>query len=219
MKKNDIKAGVLYGFAEGTSDYTTAQPVIVLDAKGLWTWYRGTRSDKTEYRVSSNTRYQAASGGWSSYWGPHGYLVLSGTNWQDADKQAAHLDQMRTLAEEFSKTPGNPDAVHELAAKLRKVEHISLRIVNNRWITGDYEEAKNAETVREERRQAERKAERDRSAAQAEFLAELTEIMSTKLERKVFLQTDHNYGGALRVSISFDALADYFGIKSPTDRL
>lgn len=219
MKKNDIKAGVLYGFAEGTSEYTTARPVIVLDAKGLWTWHRVSRSDTTTYKVSQSTRYQAPGGGWSSYWGPHGYLVLSGTNWQDADKQAAHLDQMRTLAEEFSKTPGNPDAVHELAAKLRKVEYISLRIVNNRWITGDYEEAKNAETVRKERRQAERKAERDRSAAQAEFLAELAEIMSTKLERKVFVYTDYNHGGTTRASVSFQDLADYFGIKSPTDRL
>lgn len=219
MKKNDIKAGVLYGFAEGTSEYTTARPVIVLDAKGLWTWHRVSRSDTTTYKVSQSTRYQAPSGGWSSYWGPHGYLVLSGTNWQDADKQAAHLDQMRTLAEEFSKTAGNPDAVHELAAKLRKMEHISLRIVNNRWITGAYEEAKNVESIREERRQAERKAERDRAAAQAEFIAELSEIMSTKLERKVSVLTDYNYGGNTRASISFEALADYFGIKSPTDRL
>lgn len=219
MKKNDIKAGALYGFAEGTSDYTTAKPLIVLDAKGLWTWHRSSRSDTTTYKVSSSTRYQAPSGGWSSYWGPHGYLSLSGTNWQEADKQAAHLDQMRTLAEEFAQTAGNPDAVHELAAKVHKVKDIYLKIVNNRWITGDYEEAKNVEKVREERRQAERKAERDRSAAQAEFIAELSEIMSTKLERKVSVLTDYNYGGATRASVSFQDLADYFGIKSPTDRL
>ncbi len=126
---------------------------------------------------------------------------------------------MRTLAEEFAQTAGNTDAVHELAAKLRKMENISLKIVNNRWITGAYEEAKNVESIREERRQAERKAERDRAAAQAEFIAELSEIMSTKLERKVSVLTDYNYGGNTRASISFEALADYFGIKSPNERL
>ena len=218
MQKKDIKAGVLYGYARGTSDYRTAIPLIVLDVTGLWTWHRTTRSSEATWKPSTYKKYTTGSGGWSSYSGPHGYLVLHGVVHLDAEKQAQHLAEMKALAVEFAATDKGPDAVNELAAKVRKAENISLEAVNNRWITGDYVEAKNEEKERREARNAEWKAERDRAAAEREFINEVAELMEAKLERKVHVVSDRSWGLS-RASIPMEDLAAFLGIKPPKDRL
>jgi len=218
MKKQDIKAGVVYGYEKGTSEYRNATPVIVLDAKGLWTWSRPTRLGNLEYKVSNEKKYTAAYGGWSSYSGPHGYLVLTGVNRADKAEQEAHLAELETLYEEFSQTAGNPEAVNALAAKVKDNPFVHLEIVNNRWISGDYTEAKNAEDERRKAREAQYKAERDRSAAEREFMDELAQILGDKLERPVHVTADRGWGDA-RASVKLSDLAEYFGIKSVTDRL
>ncbi len=218
MKKQDIKAGVVYGFAQGTSDYRTAHPLIVLDAKGLWTWYRPSNRENRQWKVSSEKRFTSGSGGWSSYHGDHGYLVLHGSRYADEERQAQNLAELKELYAEFAQTAGNPDAVEELAAKVKNMDGIYLDVVNNRWITGDYVETKNEEAEREAARQAQRKAERDRSAAEHALLAEVAEAMSDKLERSVSVHTDRGWGST-RASINLEDLAGYFGLKTVQDRL
>lgn len=218
MKKNDIKAGVVYGFAQGTSDYRTAQPVIVLDATGLWTWYRPSGRENRQWKVSANKRFTQGTGGWSSYHGDHGYLVIQGQRYQDEDRNAQIIDKMKELYAEFAQTAGNPDAVNELDAKVRPMDGIYLDAVNNRWIAGEYLETKNEEVAREAARQAERKAERDRSAAEHALLAEVAEAMSDKLERSVSVYTDRSWSFT-RASINLEDLAAYFGLKTVQDRL
>lgn len=218
MKKNEVKAGIVYGYEKGTSEYRNATPVIVLDAKGLWTWHRHTRSATQEYKVSNENRYTAAYGGWSSYSGPHGYLVLTGVNHGAGPERDEHLAELETLYEEFSQTAGNPEAVNALAAKVKDMHFIRLEIVNNRWISGDYTEAKNAENERRKAREAEYKAERDRSAAERALMDELAEILAAKLERPVHVTSDRGYGEA-RASVRLSDLAEYFGVKSVKDRL
>lgn len=218
MQKAKIKAGVLYGYSEGTSEYRTAAPAIVLDAKGLWTWHRPNRSDNQNYKPSNATRYTTAIGGWSSYSGPHGYLILKGSNYRDQEKHVQHLAELKALYAEFAATAGNPDAVNELAAKVRQTEGVTLLVANNRWITGDYLEAKNEEDEREAARQAKSKAERERAAAETAFMAEASEIISAKLERTVNLTRDYSWDGK-RASLTFNDLAAFLGIKTPTERL
>lgn len=218
MKKNDIKAGIVYGYAQGTSEYRSAYPLIVLDAKGLWTWTRSTRRDPYTYKVSNEKRYSAAYGGWASYIGPHGYLVLTGVNRADKVEQKAHLAELVALYEEFAQTAGNPDAVNALAAKVRGMDHIRLEIVNNRWITGNYQELKNEEEERRKAREAERKAERDRAAAEREIMNELAQILADKLERPVNVTSDRSWGET-RASLCLSDVAEYFGLKSVKDRL
>jgi hypothetical protein len=218
MKKNDVKAGIVYGYEKGTSEYRNATPMIVLDAKGLWTWHRHTRSATQEYKVSNEKRYTAAYGGWSSYSGPHGYLVLVGVNHGAGPERDAHLAELETLYEEFSQTAGNPEAVNALAAKVKDMPFVHMEIVNNRWISGDYVEAKNAEDERRKAREAQYKAERDRSAAERALMDELAEILAAKLERPVHVTSDRGYYDA-RASVKLSDLAEYFGIKSVTDRL
>lgn len=218
MKKNEVQAGVIYGYAQGTSEYRHANPVIVLDAKGLWTWHRPTRDSAQKYKVSNEKRYTAAIGGWSSYSGPSGYLVLTGRNHQDPEVQDAHLAELKALYTEFSATAGNPDAVNELAEKLRGHNHIRMEIVNNRWISGDYVEAKNEEAEREAARTAKYKAERDRSAAEAALLSEVAEAMGVKLEKEVSIHSDRAWGYT-RGSIKLEDLAAFFGLKTVQERL
>lgn len=218
MQKAQIRAGVLYGYASGTSDYRHASPVIVLDAKSLWTWGRSSRNTTTEFKVSNEKRYTAPVGGWSSYYGCHGYLVLTGTNWGHADKMDEHLAQMKELYQEFAATAGNPDAVNAFAAKVRKLDGFGVDVVNNRWITGGYEEAKNEEAKREAARQAKHKAERDRSAAEHALLAEVAEAIGAKLEKEVSVHADRGWGYT-RASVKLEDLAAFFGLKTVQERL
>lgn len=218
MKKTDIKAGVLYGYATGTSEYQSAKPVVVLDAKGLWTWKRANRNSTREYKVSNEKRYTAAYNGWSGYSGPDGYLVLTGGNFVSETEHAQHLAELTALYKEFAATAGNPDAVNALAAKVEEMDHIHLEVVNNRWIVGDYMEAKNAEDERQEARKAKYKAERDRAAAERALMDELAQILAAKLERPVHVTADRGWGD-VRASMKLSDLAEYFGIKSVKDRL
>lgn len=218
MKKTDIKAGVLYGYATGTSEFRNAQPVIVLDADILWTWKRYTRNSQAEYKVSGETKYTAAYNSWSSNSGPHGYLVLTGTNFVSETEHAQHLAELTALYKEFAATAGNPDAVNALAAKVKEMDHIRLEVMNNRWIVGDYTEAKNAEDERQEARKAKYKAERDRAAAERALMDELAQILAAKLERPVHVTADRGWGD-VRASMKLSDLAEYFGIKSVKDRL
>lgn len=217
MKKSDIKAGVVYGYAQGTSEWRSAAPVIVLDTR-LWTWSRPNRGEGQQYKVSNEKKYAAAYNGWSSYSGPHGYLVLHGTNRADTVEQAEHLAEMKVLYTEFAATAGDPDAVNALAAKVKDTKHVTLRVVNNRWISGDYAGVKHEEDERAKARQAERKAERDRAAAEVALLSEVAEVMSDKLEQSVSIYTDRTWGTS-RGSINLDDLAAYFGVKPVRDRL
>lgn len=218
MQKKDIKAGVLYGYAKGTSDYRNASPMIVLDAKSLWTWHRSHSQGNRQWGVSSEKRYTSGSSGWSSWQGPHGYLVLDGCNYSDPEEAADHLATLARLYGEFAATAGDSDAVNALAAKVKDIRGITLDVVNNRWITGDYVEVKNEELEREKARRAKHKAERDRSAAETDLLAEVAEALSSKLERSVSVHTDRSWGYN-RASINLEDLAAYFGIKSVQDRL
>lgn len=217
MKKQDIQAGVVYGFAQGTSEYRNAHPTIVLDAKGLWTWYRGSGQSR-QWKVSGEKRFTSGSGGWSSWHGPHGYLVLHGNRYSDEKRQAQNLAKLRALYEEFARSAGNPDAVKALASKVMETDGISLDVVNNRWITGDYVETKNEEAEREASRQAQHKAERDRSAAEHALLAEVAEAIGTKLETEVFVHGERSWGYT-RASIKLDDLAAFFGLKTVRERL
>lgn len=218
MKKQDIKAGVIYGFAQGTSDYRTASPVIVLDADTLWTWYRSPGSKNTQWKVSSEKRFTSGSGGWSAYYGDHGYLVLRGRQYSNEADNVQMMAKLKNLYAEFAQTAGNPDAVNELAAKVLDMDEIYLEAVNNRWIAGDYLEIKNEEAEREATRQALGKAERDRSAAEHALLAEVAEAMSDKLEQSVSVHMDRSWGRT-RASINLEDLAAYFGLKTVNDRL
>lgn len=218
MQKAQIKAGVLYGYVEGTSEYRTAAAAIVLDVKGLWTWDRPNRGANYNYQPSRETRYTTASGGWSAYSGPHGYLILKGSNYRDQEKQVQHLAELKALYAEFAATARSSYDVNELAAKVRQTEGVTLLIANNRWITGDYLETKNEEDEREAARQAKHKAERERAAAETAFMAEASEIISAKLERTVNLTRDYSYDGK-RASLTFNDLAAFLGIKTPTERL
>jgi hypothetical protein len=218
MKKADVKAGVVYGYAQGTSEYRNAEPVIVLDAKGLWTWRRPSRSGEVEYKVSNEKRYTAPLGGWSSYSGAHGFLVLKGTNWGQGHEMDEHLAKMKELFTEFAATAGNPDAVNAFAAKVRGLDGFGITVVNNRWISGDYVEAKNAEDMRRETRTAQYKAERDRAAAERATRDEIAELIAAKLEKTVTVTADNGWGDA-RASVRLDDLAEFFGIKAPKDRL
>ena len=218
MKKQDLKAGVVYGYATGTSDYRTASPVIVLDAKTLWTWYRPSGREKVQWRVSHNKRYTTGTGGWSSYYGDHGYLVLEGSRYRDEERNAQSVATLKELYAEFAQTAGNPEAVEVLAAKIRELDGITMDVVNNRWIIGDYEEAKNEEAERAAARQATSLAERDRAAAEHALLAEVADAMSAKLERDVSVYTDRAWGNT-RASINMEDLAQYFGLKTISERL
>lgn len=218
MKKQDIKAGVVYGFAQGTSDYRSAHPLIVLDAKGLWTWYRSSNRENRQWKVSSEKRFTSGSGGWSSYHGDHGYLVLHGSRYTDEERQAQNLAKLKELYADFAQTAGNPDAVKELAAKVKNMDGIYLDVVNNRWITGDYVETKNEEAEREAARQAQRKAERDRSAAEHALLSEVAEAIGAKLETEVSVHADRGWGYT-RASIKLEDLAAFFGLKTVQERL
>lgn len=218
MKKTEVKAGVVYGYAQGTSEYRNAEPVIVLDAKGFWTWRRPNRNGEVEYRVSNEKRYTAPLGGWSSYSGAHGFLVLKGTNWGQGQEMDEHLAKMKELYAEFAATAGNPEAVNAFAAKVKKLDSFALTVVNNRWISGDYVEAKNEEIQRREARTAQYKAERDRAAAERETMDEIASIISAKLEKPVHVTADRGWGEP-RGSITLNDLAAYFGVKAPKDRL
>lgn len=218
MKKQDIQAGVVYGFAQSTSEYRKVSPVIVLDADTLWTWHRSSHRANRQWKVSSSKRYTQGSGGWSSYWGDHGYLVLEGSRHVDEERQAQNLAEMKRLYDEFAQTAGNPDAVAELAEKVKKTEGITMDVVNNRWIFGDYVEAQNEEDEREAARKAKSQAERDRSAAEHALVSEVAEALSTRLERSVSVSTDRSWGYT-RASIKLEDLAEYFGLKSVQERL
>lgn len=218
MQKGHIKAGVIYGYAKGTSDYRTASPMIVLDAKSLWTWTRINRNGNRTWKISNEKRFTTGTGGWSSYHGDHGYLVLQGSRYHNEEEHAQNLATLKDLYAEFSRTAGNPDAVEVLAAKVRNVEGIYLEVVNNRWITGDYLETKNEEAEREAARQAKYKAERDRSAAEAALLSEVAEAMGVKLEKEVSVHSDRSWGYT-RGSIKLEDLAAFFGLKTVRERL
>lgn len=216
MKKADLKAGVMLGFANSTSDYRTARPVILLDAKTLWTWVR--RDNKYIYQASPATRYESSAGSWSTYYGDHGYLTLMGSS--RATPMDAQLAQMNELYKEFAATAGDADAVNGFVEKIRNLEDSGIRIdvVNNRWISGPYEEAKTAEAERDRVREVKRKAEIDRANVERDFLAEIAEKFSDRLEHSVSIRMDRDWGEH-RASISFADLAEFFGLKGPKDRL
>lgn len=218
MLKKDLKAGVLYGYAVGTSDYRSAKPIILLDVKGLWFWGRRGRGEHRIWKVSNEKRYTAPLGGWSSYSGAHGYLALHGSRYLNEEQNAANLETLKSLYEEFAATAGNPDAVNALDQKVRNVEGVTMEAVNNRWIEGTYDDATNAQAKRDEERKAHQKAERDRSAAEQEFMNEVASIIEAKTERTgVSVMRDYNWNG--RVSISTADLAAFLGIKTPSQRL
>jgi hypothetical protein len=218
MQKNKVKAGVIYGYATGTSEYRNAQPAIVLDTTGLWTWGAAARGRyDIKYKPSTEQRYTKSYDSWSSYHGPHGFLVLIGSNY-DEEERDTHLSRMKALYQEFAATEGNADDVNAFAQKIKAEEGMSLGIVNNRWLEGDYVEAKNAEDERRKARDAQYKAERDRAAAERALMDELGEILSAKLERQVPVTSDRGWGDT-RASVKLSDLAEYFGIKSVTDRL
>lgn len=218
MKKNDIKAGAVYGYATGTSEFRVAVPLIVLDTASLWTWTRKNRSDRTTWKVSGQTRYSNAYGSWSSRFGAHGHLALIGARYVDQEEAAQNLAVLQGLYTEFAATAGNPDAVNALAEKVSEMNGVRLEVVNNRWIQGDYTEAKNAEAERDAARQAEYKAKADRAAAEAAFIDEVSAVLSAKLERTVTVGRDYSWDSR-NVSIRFDDLAAFLGIKTPTERL
>lgn len=217
MKKTDVKAGVIYGYAQGTSEYRNATPMIVLDVKGLWTWHRTSHNHEVTYLASTHKRYTKSWDSWNSYNGPDGFLALAGIN-LDGEEGVKHLAQMKELYQEFADTDGTPDDVNAFAKKIRSLTNFSLKIVNNRWLVGDYQEAKNEEDARRDARSAKYKAERDRAAAERDLMDELGEILSAKLERQVPVTSDRGWGDT-RASVKLSDLAEYFGIKSVTDRL
>lgn len=218
MKKNDIKAGVVYGYATGTSEFRVAVPLIVLDTASLWTWTRQNRSDRTTWKVSGQTRYSNAYDSWSSRFGAHGHLALIGARYVDPEEAAQTLAVLQELYTEFAATAGNPDAVNALAEKVSEMNGVRLEVVNNRWIQGDYTEAKNAEAERDAARQAEYKAKAARAAAEAAFIDEVSAVLSAKLERTVTVGRDYSWDSR-NVSIRFDDLAAFLGIKTPAERL
>jgi len=212
MKKADIKAGVLYGYAKGTSEYRNAHPVIVLDASTLWTWHRSSGRERRQWKLSNAKRFTSPSY-YSSYRGDEGYLVLSAHS-----SSPEIIDTLKELYAEFAATPGNPDAVNDLARKVDEIREVHMDVVNNRWIVGDFEEAKAEEDQRRRTRDALHKAERDRAAAEREFMDDVAAILSEKLERSVTVALDRSYGQT-RASLSINDLAEFFGIKAPKDRL
>lgn len=222
MKKNDIKAGVLYGYAQGTSEYRRAKPIIVLDASGLWTWSRGySKASRTTWHVSNATRFTANQSNrtWGSYRnGDDGYLVLHGSTYRDPQEQAAHLAQLQELFQEFKATPGNPDAVKALDAKVEELEGITLEVVNNRWITGDYLAAKEEEQQREEDRMQRRgQEERHRKAVYA-FIEEAREEITRRIGRSSSVTRSYE-GSQDDVLISFGDLAALLEIDPPHKRV
>lgn len=218
MKKNDIKAGVVYAYAETTDAlYRSARPLIVLDAKGLWTWSRPARGTQQHFKVSGETRYTKPWNSFSSYSGPHGYLVLQGSSYDDIPKMDAHLELMKSLYAEFAATAGNPDAVHALVERVQDMD-FWVNVVNNRWIVGDYTEAKNEEEEAFKTRQAKNKAERDRSDAERALMNQMSEIIGTKLERTVSIHSDRTWGYT-RASIKVEDLAEFLGIVTRKEEL
>ena len=217
MKKQDIKAGILYGYAKGTSEYRNASPVIVLDAEGLWTWHRSSGRERRQWKTSNAKRFTSPAY-YSGYRGDEGYLILSGNLFGTEEERAQILVTMKELYAGFAATPGNPDAVNELARKVGEIENIHLDVVNNRWIVGDYEAAKAEEAQRSQDRRDQHKAERDRAAAEQEFMSEAAEIIAAQIERSgVSVMRDYNYPG--RVSLRVEDLAAFLGIKTPSQRL
>lgn len=67
-------------------------------------------------------------------------------------------------------------------------------------------------------KKAEIKAECDRAAAERAVLDQLGEIISAKLERKVYILRDHTRT-AFSASIRVEDLVEFLGIKNHTDQL
>lgn len=162
MKKAQMKAGELYGYAAGTSEYRRPVPMIVLDVDQLWTWSRGIGREDRRYMPSRENRPRVTrSGGYIGYRGDDGYLALEGSRFGGEDDQAEVIAAMRDLWEEFEAFGRDADAVNEFARKVKDFSGVSLQIVNNRWIEGTWEAARRAETEREQARNAKWDAQRE----------------------------------------------------------
>lgn len=161
MKKAQMKAGELYGYATGTSEYRRPTPLIVLDVGQLWTWSRNGMNGERRYLQSTETRPRTTTNSFIRYTGDHGYLALEGSRFGDEDDQADAIVAMRELWDWFEATDQGTDDVNELARKVKDASGVSLEIVNNRWIEDTWEAARRAETERDKARNAKRDAKRE----------------------------------------------------------
>jgi hypothetical protein len=212
MKKAQMKAGELYGYTTGTSEYRSPVPMIVLDVGQLWTWNRSGVRDERKFMHSRHSRPRSAPGGFSfSYSGDDGYLAIQGYRHGDDADQAAAITAMRALWEEFEATDRGAEDVNALARKVKDVQGVSLEIVNNRWIEGPWEAALKAEIERQEARDAERDADRaERNRKRANIVA-----LNDELARRGYTSAvaqDHGAFGERRVTIEMPLLADLLGV-------
>lgn len=215
MKKTQMVAGELYGYATGTSEYRTPVPMIVLDVDQLWTWSRNGVNSERQYRTSVESRPRASSSSFIRYSGDDGYLALEGSRYGNEDDQADTLTAMRELWDWFEGTEGDADAVNELARHLKAASGVSLEIVNNRWIEGTWEAAKTAETEREQARNAKwdakREAENKRIRRVNTLNAELT--AQGYAGPNTLVMQDRSAFGDNRVTINAGVLAALLGIE------
>ncbi len=161
MKKAQMKAGELYGYATSTSEYRSPVPMIVLDVGQLWTWSRNGMNGERRYLQSIESRPCTTTSSFARYTGDHGYLALEGSRYGDEDDQVQTIDKMLSLWGVFKASERDADAVNELARQVKDVSGVSLEIVNNRWIEDTWEAARRAETERDKARNAKWDAQRE----------------------------------------------------------
>lgn len=216
MKKTQMVAGELYGYATGTSEYRHPVPMIVLDVDQLWTWSRNGVSSERRYTHSIESRPRASTSSFIRYTGYHGYLALEGSAFGDDDDQAEAIAAMRELWDWFAATDRGSEDVNALARKVGDVSDVSLRIVNNRWIEGTWEAAKQAETERRAARDAQRNAQREAENKKIRRVntlnAELT-AQGYAGPSTLVMQDRSAFGGDNRVTINVGVLAALLGIE------
>lgn len=210
MKKTQMKAGELYGYATGTTEYRSPVPVIVLDVGQLWTWRRNIGSDNRQYRTSNATRPRSVT---SRFHGDDGYLVLKGTRFGDSADKAETLAAMSELWSWFAQSDKGEDAVNELARKVSQVRNVQLEIINNRWVEGPYAETLQAEADRAAKRDAKW---RQQHAEEAER-RNLRERCAAALRKRGYgaqsgVGVVYNTMGPTRFTVDARVLADLLGV-------
>lgn len=216
MKKTEMKAGELYGYATGTSEYRRPVPMIVLDVDQLWTWSRGIGREDRRYMPSRENRPRVTrSGGYIGYRGDDGYLALEGSRFGDDDDQADVITAMRELWDEFEAFGRDADAVNEFARKVKDFSGVSLQIVNNRWIEGTWEAAQRAETEREQARNAKWDAQREAENKKIRRVNTLNAELTAQgyAGPGTLVTKAHSSSGERRVTIDAGVLAALLGIE------
>lgn len=215
MKKTQMVAGELYGYATGTSEYRTPTPMIVLDVGQLWTWSRNGVNSERRYLQSIETRPRASASSCIRYTGDHGYLALEGSRYGDEDDQADTIAAMRDLWDWFAATDRGSEDVNALARKVGDVSDVSLQIVNNRWIEGTWEAAKQAETERREAWDAQRNAQREATNKKIRRVNTLNAELTAQgyAGPNTLVMQDRSAFGDNRVTINAEVLAALLGIE------